>query len=91
MTETQHGLKIPLLIDGAMLMLVIFMAGGAWFKIDALADDVSEIKAKDLPERVVRIEEQVKSTAKAVDQSAQTSDENQELIREILRRTASPN
>ncbi len=78
-------LKIPLIIDGVMLVFVIFMAGGAWFRMDALASDVSDLKSKELPERVVRIETEVRAIARTVDSNAETLKDNQRLMVEILR------
>lgn len=82
---TDNGLRIPLIIDGAMLVLIIFMAGSAVTRISALADDVAEIKEKELPERVVRIETEVKQIARSVEHNTDLLESNRSLMQEILR------
>ncbi len=83
---TDKGIRIPLIIDGAMLVAVLFMAGVFVTRQDSMADDLAELKAKEIPERVVRIEEQVKQVSKTVERNAEKLDENQAIMREILRK-----
>ncbi len=83
---TDKGIRMPLIIDGAMLVAVLFMAGVFVTRQDSMADDIAEIQAKEIPERVVRIEEQVKHVSKTVERNAEKLDENQAIMREILRK-----
>jgi len=83
---TTKELKIPLLIDAGLALLIVFSAGMGWANLAALADDVKELKAKELPERVVRIETQVDTlvmTSERIEKSAETT---QDLMRDLMRK-----
>ena len=57
---------------------VIAIASGALYRLQAAEDDIAAIQAKELPERVVRIETKVEQISDGVEG-------NKELLQELLR------
>lgn len=79
------GIRIPLIVDGAMLMAVLWFAGQGYAQLDSLAGQVDEIQRKELPERIVSIDERLKAVEAAVNRSRQADVEQRRLLEQILR------
>lgn len=68
MTEQAKSIRVPLIIDGALLCILIFQAGIGWSRLETLTQDVAALRvqvqaAQSLQpsnvERLARIEEGV--------------------------------
>ncbi len=64
------GMKIPLAIDTGMFIAGLVVAVTMWVNLNAVAEDVKELKETPVTEaRVVRIESDVKHIKEAVDRN----------------------
>lgn len=52
-----NGLSFRIAIDGAMILMMAFLAGTGWNKLDALQNQID--RGQLAPERIARLEEKI--------------------------------
>ena len=66
-------------------VFVVALGAVALYRLSAAEEQIAAIKAKDMPERMVRVETIVQANSDKLEDVNETLKENQRMMQEILR------
>lgn len=81
--QRQQTGTVALYIDLALALSIAFTAGMAWQGLSQVHGELAELRSKQLPERIVSIDERLKSVESSVGRSRAADVQQQRTLNEI--------